>query len=49
MHTGNPHLHCMFVAEDKVVATGFDKVPYMYENKGGKWEMSQVLDKGINN
>ena len=49
MHTGNPHLHCMFVTEDKCVTSGFDKVPYMYEKKGDKWEMSQCLDKGINN
>lgn len=40
MHNGNPHLGCIFVAEDKVLATGFDKVPYLYVNNGGKWQMS---------
>ena len=39
----------MFIAEDKCVATGFDKVPFMYVKKGDKWEMSSSLDKGLGN
>lgn len=49
MHNGNPHLGCIFLEEEKLVATGYDKVPYLYVKKGGKWEMSQVLDKGMSN
>lgn len=47
MHNGNPHLGCIFISEDKCIATGYDKVPYLYVKKGTSWEMSQVLDKGI--
>lgn len=49
MHNGNPHLNCMFLAEDKCIATGYDKVPYLYAKKADKWEMSQILDKGFSN
>ena len=49
MHTGNPHLHCIWIAEDKCITTGYDKVPYLYVQKGGKWEMSSCLDAGIKN
>ena len=47
MHTGNPHLHCIFVSNDKCLATGYDKVPYLYVKKADKWEMKQSLDKGL--
>ena len=49
MHNGNPHLGCMFLTDDSCVTTGFDKVPYLYVKNNNKWEMKEILDKGINN
>ena len=49
MHKGNPHLGCMFLTDDSCIATGFDKVPYLYVKNNDKWEMKEILDKGINN
>lgn len=36
-HNGNPHLSCMFIDDSKLIATGFDKVPYLYKKQNGKW------------
>ena len=47
MHNGNPHLSCMFLADDKCIATGFDKVPYLYKKQADKWTVGKVLDNGI--
>jgi len=30
LHTGNPHFNCVFIDEDKLVACGYDKVPFLY-------------------
>mmetsp|Transcript_8637 Transcript_8637/g.14615 ORF Transcript_8637/g.14615 Transcript_8637/m.14615 type:complete len:125 (+) Transcript_8637:739-1113(+) len=49
VHPGNPHLNCIFVKEDTIVACGYDKVPYVYKNQGGEWKETEVLDKGIQN
>ena len=40
MHNGNPHLQCMFLTEDKCIASGFDKVPYLYKKTGTNWSMA---------
>jgi hypothetical protein len=34
--------------ENKLVATGFDKVPYFYLKDGSDWKMTKCLDDGIN-
>ena len=47
MHNGNPHLSVMFLSDDKCIATGFDKVPYLYKKQADKWAVGQVLDRGI--
>lgn len=47
MHNGNPHLSCMFLNEETLIASGFDKIPYMYKKEGGAWKMSKMLDQGI--
>ena len=46
-HTGNPHMNCVFINEDKLVACGYDKVPYVYEKSGGEWKETKCLDDGI--
>jgi len=38
LHKGNPHFKCEFIAEDKVIAGGYDKIPYVYTNAGGDWK-----------
>ena len=43
-HKGNPHLHLTYISDDKVVATGFDKVPYLYTKQGSEWKETKVLD-----
>lgn len=47
LHTGNPHLSCVYIDEDKLVATGYDKVPILYKNEGGNWKNVKTLDEGI--
>jgi WD40 repeat protein len=47
LHTGNPHLSCIFIDEDKMIVSGFDKVPYCYKNNGGTWKNEKTLDDGI--
>ena len=37
LHKGNPHLSCVFISNDKLIATGFDKIPYLYKLENGKW------------
>jgi len=39
----------MFLTEDKLIATGYDKVPYLYKKTGNNWAMVQILDQGIKN
>jgi hypothetical protein len=48
LHTGNPHLSCIFIAEEKMIACGYDKVPYIYKNNGGTWKIEKALDDGLN-
>lgn len=31
IHTGNPHLSCLFVNDSTMLACGYDKVPYVYK------------------
>lgn len=31
LHNGNPHLQVMFIDADTLVATGYDKVPFVYK------------------
>jgi hypothetical protein len=33
-------------SNDKLIATGFDKVPYLYKLENGKWVQSKILDQG---
>ena len=49
MHNGNPHMHCIFVNDTTLVATGYDKVPYVYKYAGNEWKQTQVMDAGIKN
>lgn len=44
---GNPLLSGIFLEENKFVGTGFDKVPYIYEQSGSEWTQTKVLDTGI--
>ena len=48
MHKGNPHLSSIFISDDKLIATGFDKIPYLYKIENGKWVQSKILDQGHN-
>ena len=48
LHTGNPHFNCVFIQEDKLIACGYDKVPYLYQKQGAEWKMIKCLDDGIN-
>ena len=48
MHNGNPHLHCIFVDDSTLVASGYDKVPYVYK-KEVNWSMKTMLDPGMKN
>ena len=45
MHNGNPHLGCIFINDDKMIAVGYDKVPYVYGKEGSSWKMIKCLDK----
>ena len=45
-HNGNPHMSCMFLDNDKLVACGYDKVPYIYKKEGSEWKMAKVMDDG---
>jgi hypothetical protein len=47
LHTGNPHLLCTFIGEDKLIAVGYDKIPYLYKQTGGTWKNEKTLDEGI--
>lgn len=47
LHTGNPHLTSVFIDEDKLIACGFDKVPYFYKLNGGNWKNEKTLDEGV--
>jgi hypothetical protein len=29
-----------------LIATGFDKIPYLYKKENGKWKESKILDDG---
>lgn len=49
MHNGNPHMHVIFVDDTTIVASGFDKVPYVYKYSGSEWKMHKIMDAGINN
>ena len=46
MHKGNPHLSCIFINNNQLIATGFDKIPYLYKKQDGKWVESKILDDG---
>ena len=46
LHKGNPHLSCIFINNDQLIATGFDKIPYLYKKQNGKWVESKILDDG---
>ena len=47
LHTGNPHMSCVFIDEDKLVACGYDKVPFFYKKSGSEWKKESTLDDGI--
>lgn len=47
MHNGNPHLQTIFVDDNKVICTGYDKAPYLYKKEGNDWKMNSILDTGI--
>lgn len=37
----------MFLTDDKLIATGYDKVPFLYKKTGNNWAMASILDQGI--
>ncbi|KAG9305204.1 hypothetical protein G9A89_010712 [Geosiphon pyriformis] len=42
-----PYLSLLWVTEHKIIATGYDCVPVLYETKDGEtWQLSKVLDSG---
>jgi hypothetical protein len=45
-HPGNPHMSCIFLNNESLVACGYDKVPYLYKKKGSEWAMEKILDDG---
>jgi len=47
MLKGNPLLSGIFISDDKIVGTGFDKVPYLFKKTGSEWKMDKILDEGI--
>lgn len=44
---GNPLLTTIFISEEKLIAAGFDKVPYLFSKKGSEWTQESVLDDGV--
>lgn len=44
----NPLLSGLFLAEDRFIGTGFDKVPFLYKLDGGSWKQDKCLDNGVN-
>jgi NDP-sugar pyrophosphorylase family protein len=48
LHKGNPHMNCQFVNNTTLIASGFDKVPFIYKLEGSQWKQTAVLDEGIN-
>ena len=47
-HHGNPHANCVFISEDTLVASGHDKVPYIYKKSGTEWKETKMCDEGLN-
>ena len=43
----NPLLSGLFLEDGKFVGAGFDKVPYLFESKGGEWSQTKILDAGV--
>ena len=46
MLKGNPLLNAIFIDEDKVIGTGFDKIPYLFKKEGSDWKCIKTLDDG---
>jgi hypothetical protein len=38
LHKGNPHMNCLFINDSTLLASGFDKVPYIYKQNGESWK-----------
>lgn len=38
----------IFISDDKIIGTGFDKVPYLFKQEGGSWKQTAMLDDGLN-
>lgn len=47
LHNGNPHLNCVFIDDNKLIACGYDKVPFLYTKSGAEWTKGKVLDDGV--
>jgi hypothetical protein len=45
----NPILTGTFLGEDKFVAAGFDKVPFLFKQEGKDWKQVKELDEGMKN
>ena len=41
-------MNCQFLNQNTMVASGFDKIPYIYKNDGTQWKQTAILDDGIN-
>lgn len=40
-------MNCTFIDENNFIASGFDKVPYHYQNSGSGWKLVKCLDDGL--
>ena len=38
LHKGNPHMNCLFIDDQTLIASGFDKIPYIYKLNGAEWK-----------
>ena len=40
-------MNCVFISDDKLIACGYDKVPYLYTKDGNDWKLEKTLDDGL--
>lgn len=46
-HKGLPFSKGKFIGDDKFLAVGYDKAPFLFIKSGDKWSLDKVLDKGF--
>ena len=45
----NPLLGLMFIDENNLIGTGYDKIPYLFKKSGDNWKCEKTLDDGVKN